>query len=81
MNQDAAAAAAADGEAFGHPRGLATLFLTEMWERFSYYRLRSLLVLFMVDQVEKGGLGFTDVAATAIYGIYIAGLIAGCFIR
>jgi POT family proton-dependent oligopeptide transporter len=54
-----------------HPRGLATLFLTEMWERFSYYGMRSLLVLFMVDQV-RGGPGLDDKTATAIYGIYTA---------
>jgi POT family proton-dependent oligopeptide transporter len=55
-----------------HPRGLYTLFFTEMWERFSYYGMRALLVLFMVDQVEKGGLGFSDQTATAIYGLYTA---------
>ena len=54
-----------------HPRGLLTLFLTEMWERFSYYGMRALLVLFMVDQV-RGGLGLDDRTATAIYGIYTA---------
>ena len=59
-------------ELFGHPRGLATLFLTEMWERFSYYGMRALLVLFMVDQVENGGLGYSDATATAIYGLYTA---------
>ena len=44
----------ADGgqkQIFGHPRGLMTLFFTEMWERFSYYGMRALLVLFMTDQV------------------------------
>lgn len=55
-----------------HPRGLYTLFFTEMWERFSFYGMRALLVLFMVDQVEQGGLGFTDQTATAIYGLYTA---------
>lgn len=59
-------------ELFGHPRGLATLFLTEMWERFSYYGMRALLVLFMVAAVDSGGLGFTDQVATAIYGLYTA---------
>jgi proton-dependent oligopeptide transporter, POT family len=38
----------------GHPRGLYTLFFTEMWERFSYYGMRALLVLFMVDTVQNG---------------------------
>lgn len=55
---------------FGHPRGLATLFFTEMWERFSYYGMRAILVLFMVSQIENGGLGYGDATATAIYGLY-----------
>ena len=57
---------------FGHPRGLMTLFFTEMWERLSYYGMRALLVLFMTDQVMSGGMGLTDRSATAIYGIYTA---------
>src|SRR5262245_17902030 len=56
----------------GHPRGLYTLFFTEMWERFSYYGMRALLVLFMTDAVAKGGMGLTDKVATAIYGLYTA---------
>ena len=56
----------------GHPAGLRTLFFTEMWERMSYYGMRALLVLFMVDVIEDGGLGFTDAHATAIYGLYTA---------
>ncbi len=56
----------------GHPAGLQTLFFTEMWERFSYYGMRALLVLFMVDAVQTGGLGLNDQTATAIYGIYTA---------
>jgi len=59
-------------EILGHPRGLYTLFMTEMWERFSYYGMRALLVLFMVDQIESGGMGLTDQTATAIYGLYTA---------
>jgi POT family proton-dependent oligopeptide transporter len=55
-----------------HPAGLQTLFFTEMWERFSYYGMRALLVLFMVDQVQNGGLGLSDPVATAIYGLYTA---------
>jgi len=55
---------------FGHPRGLATLFFTEMWERFSYYGMRALLVLFMTDQIANKGLGWDTVKATAIYGLY-----------
>jgi POT family proton-dependent oligopeptide transporter len=54
-----------------HPRGLHTLFFTEMWERFSYYGMRAILVLFMVDSV-RGGMGLTDQTATAIYGLYTA---------
>jgi POT family proton-dependent oligopeptide transporter len=54
-----------------HPRGLYTLFFTEMWERFSYYGMRGLLVLFMTDAV-RGGMGLTDEVATAIYGLYTA---------
>jgi proton-dependent oligopeptide transporter, POT family len=55
-----------------HPRGLATLFFTEMWERFSYYGMRGLLVLFLVDAVQKGGMGMSDKVASAIYGLYTA---------
>ncbi len=56
----------------GHPPGLRTLFFTEMWERFSYYGMRALLVLFMVAAVQDGGLNLTDQTATAIYGLYTA---------
>jgi len=68
----ATAGAAPDKQILGHPRGLATLFFTEMWERFSYYGMRALLVLFMTDQVMSGGMGLDDASATAIYGIYTA---------
>jgi proton-dependent oligopeptide transporter, POT family len=57
---------------FGHPRGLATLFFTEMWERFTYYGMRALLVLFLVAAVANGGFGIDDKTATAIYGLYTA---------
>jgi len=53
-----------------HPKGLRTLFLTELWERFSYYGMRALLILFMVDSVENGGLGLDDKTSSAIYGLY-----------
>ncbi len=59
---------------FGHPRGLATLFFTEMWERFTYYGMRAVLVLFLVAAVSTGGFGIDDKAATAIYGLYTAGV-------
>ncbi len=59
---------------FGHPRGLSTLFLTEMWERFSYYGMRALLVLFMTAPLTgtNPGLAFAVGKSTAIYGIYTA---------
>ncbi len=58
---------------FGHPRGLATLFFTEMWERFTYYGMRAILVLFLVATIEEGGLGIDDRTGNAIYGLYISG--------
>ena len=61
-----------DAHWFGHPRGLSTLFFTEMWERFSYYGMRAILVLFMTNAVATGGMGLDDVTATAIYGLYTA---------
>ena len=61
-----------DRRFFGHPRGLSTLFFTEMWERFSYYGLRPLLVLFMSATVFDGGYGFDRTQASAIVGIYAA---------
>ena len=54
----------------GHPRGLTTLFFTELWERFSYYGMRALLVLFMVKTAAEGGLGYDTKDATAVYGTY-----------
>jgi POT family proton-dependent oligopeptide transporter len=57
---------------FGHPRGLATLFMTELWERFSYYGMRALLILFMTAAPSTGGLGFDVPTAGAIYGLYTA---------
>jgi hypothetical protein len=57
---------------FGHPAGLSTLFFTEMWERFTFYGMRALLVLFLVDAVQSGGYGLDDKTATAIYGLYTA---------
>src|SRR5688572_18572426 len=55
---------------FGHPRGLSTLFFTEMWERFSYYGMRALLILFMTAPVAAGGLAFDTATAGAVYGLY-----------
>ncbi|MDF2157745.1 peptide MFS transporter [Algoriphagus sp. CAU 1675] len=59
---------------FGHPKGLMTLFFTEMWERFSYYGMRALLILFMTTAITDGGLGFDDQTSGAIYGLYTMGV-------
>ena len=61
-----------DTRFFGHPRGLATLFFTEMWERYSYYGTRALLILYMTAAAGGGGLGFSVRKAGAIYGFYTA---------
>jgi proton-dependent oligopeptide transporter, POT family len=61
-----------DTSFFGHPRGLSTLFFTEMWERFSYYGMRALLILFMTASGASGGLGFDTAKAGAIYGTYVS---------
>ena len=55
-----------------HPKGLYTLFFTEMWERMSYYGMRGILVLFMTASILEGGLEIDNVSASAIYGIYSA---------
>ena len=54
----------------GHPRGLATLFFTEMWERFSYYGMRAILILYMTAAIADGGLNLDDKEAAAVYGLY-----------
>ena len=58
---------------FGHPIGLRTLFLTEMWERMSYYGMRALLVLYMTGAITgfNPGMGLSALNANAIYGIYV----------
>ena len=58
---------------FGHPIGLRTLFLTEMWERMSYYGMRALLVLYMTGSITgfNPGMGMSAIDANAIYGIYV----------
>jgi POT family proton-dependent oligopeptide transporter len=61
---------------FGHPRGLATLFFTEMWERFSYYGMRALLILFMTAPPAAGGLGYDAGSAGSVYGLYTFGVYA-----
>ena len=55
---------------FGHPRGLSTLFFTEMWERFSFYGLRAILFLYMTTELAKGGLNFPRPYAGLIMGTY-----------
>lgn len=59
-----------------HPKGLQVLFMTEMWERFSYYGMRAILVLFMTAAAFSGGLEFDLQTATAIYGLYTFGVYA-----
>ena len=54
----------------GHPEGLFVLFFTEMWERFSYYGMRALLVLFLITASDKGGWGWDREKALALYGWY-----------
>jgi len=63
---------------FGHPAGIATLFFVEMWERLSFYGMRALLILFLVDQVAHGGLGLDDRTASAIYGMYVGATYLAC---
>ena len=67
MAAPASSGSAATSGWFGHPRGLSTLFFTEMWERFSYYGMRAFLILYMVH-----ALGFDDKHAGSIYGTYTA---------
>ena len=64
------AALANDRGFFGHPRGLSTLFFTEMWERFSYYGIRALLILYMTAAVSQRGMGLSVAIAGEIYGLY-----------
>jgi POT family proton-dependent oligopeptide transporter len=62
------------GGFFGHPRGLSTLFFTEMWERFSFYGLRAILFLYMTTEISKGGLAFERPYAGLIMGTYTSGV-------
>jgi POT family proton-dependent oligopeptide transporter len=55
-----------------YPKGLPALFLVEIWERLSYYGMRAILILFLVDQLQNGGLGLGKADAAAIYGLYTA---------
>jgi POT family proton-dependent oligopeptide transporter len=54
-----------------HPKGLPVLFFTEMWERFSFYCMLSILSLYMKETIEGGGLGFSIFKTGQIYGLYI----------
>src|SRR6476660_7211303 len=67
---DATAMTSDDSGFAGHPRGLPTLFFTETWERFSYYGMRAILILYMVAPPERGGPGFSTGKAASIYGWY-----------
>jgi len=77
-----AAQVAARKTLFGQPFGLATLFLTEMWERFTYYGIQAILILFMVAAASRGGLGLDDRTSSSIFGLflgstYLLGLLGG----
>jgi len=58
------------GTLFGHPKGLFLLFGTEMWERFGYYGMRALLVLYLIASVQDGGFGWTNQEALRLYGFF-----------
>lgn len=62
----------------GHPKGLTVVFFTEMWERFSYYGMRAILMLYMVAKASEGGLGLDMPHAAEIYGNYTMGVYLGC---
>lgn len=67
---------------FGHPKGLSTLFFTEMWERFSYYGMKAILLYYMYYSVSQGGLGMNKTTAAsivAVYGslVYLSSVIGG----
>ncbi|GAA2220554.1 MFS transporter [Streptomyces amakusaensis] len=72
LTKDSAGPAAGEKTFLGHPRGLANLFMTEMWERYSFYGMRALLVLYLSTNVADGGLGMKDATAVAIYSVYNA---------
>ena len=67
-----AVAPTGDRSFFGHPGGLSTLFFTEMWERFSYYGMRAILLLYMTKSFAEGGLGFDERYAGVIYATYVS---------
>ncbi len=57
---------------FGHPMGLFVLFLTEMWERFGYYGMRAILLLFLISPTSRGAMGLEETEGTSIYALYVA---------
>lgn len=61
-----------DHRFFGHPIGLATLFATELWERFSYYGMLAILVLYLAADPSDGGMGLAATTAIGIFGVYSA---------
>lgn len=61
-----------DSNVMGHPAGLFILFFTEMWERFSYYGMRAILVLFLISSIGIGGWDWTSKEALSLYGTYTA---------
>lgn len=63
---------------FGHPAGLSTLFFTELWERFSFYGMRGLLILYMTAPLAAGGLGWDTAHAGAVYGMYAGSVYLAC---
>jgi proton-dependent oligopeptide transporter, POT family len=65
------APAAAGRTILGQPVGLTTLFLTEMWERFTYYGIQAVLILFMVASASRGGLGLDDKTSSSIFGLFL----------
>ena len=58
------------GTLFGHPKGLFLLFGTEMWERFGYYGMRALLVLYLIASTQDGGFGWSNQEALRLYGFF-----------
>src|SRR6185503_10713684 len=70
-SQDAATSVY-DRSFFGHPAGLSTLFFTEMWERFSYYGMRAILLLYMTKAFAEGGLALDEKYAGIIYATYVS---------
>ncbi len=74
MTPATAAEKAPDRSFFGHPRGLATLFLTESWERFSYYGMKAILLYYMYHRVSEGGLGIPSDTAKSLIGVYGASI-------